>query len=443
MIAKRSYRNFILVWLGQTISSLGSSLTSFGFSVWLFEELDTAMPFVITGMALSLPRIILSPLAGSLADRYSRKRIMIISDTGAAIVSCFLLSMVISGQFSAWLIYLSAFLSAVFGSFQNPAYMAATATMIPKEELVRFGGIQQFGNAAILLLNPILGALFYASIGLGGIIMIDLATFIIAVVILIFIPIPQPELVTETNPDEGKHSRLQIVASDFRFSWKYLQSRKGFLGLLLFGAGIDFFTMLGAIVTSPLVLSFGNEINLSVIQFSSGVALLISGLVISAWGGPKKNRVAVGYLAICLSGIGVLIVGVASQFYLLVIGMVISIFFDPISSTLLGAIWQMKIPHDIQGRIFSFRILVSQVNSVLSMVLSGLLADYVFTSSKFMDSGAVSGFLGQLKGSAPGRQYALVYIISALGICVLSVFALFNRNIRQVETLEPCELQEC
>lgn len=142
MKTKSDYRNFLMVWLGQTISTLGSSLTSFGFSVWLFEQLDAAMPFVITGIALSLPRMILSPIAGSLADRYNRKRIMIFSDAGAAIVSFFLLLMVINGRFSVSLIYLSALLSAVFGSFQNPAYMAATATMIPKEELVRFGGIQ-------------------------------------------------------------------------------------------------------------------------------------------------------------------------------------------------------------------------------------------------------------------------------------------------------------
>jgi MFS family permease len=392
--------------------------------------------FVVTGIALGLPRMILSPLAGSLADRYSRKRIMIISDTGAAIVSCFLLGMVITGRFSARPIYLSAFLSAVFGDFQSPAYIAATATMVPKEELVRFGGIRQFGDAAILLLTPILGALLYSTIGLGGIIMVDLATFLVAVIILILIPIPQPDLVTQTDEPEIKKNRLQVVVSDFKFSWKYLTGRKGLLGLLLFGAGINFFVGLGAIVTFPLVLSFGNETNLSIIQFSAGIALLISGFVISAWGGPKKNRVAAGYLAIFLSGIGTLIIGVASHFYLVVIGMVICTFFDPISSSLLGAIWQIKVPHDIQGRIFSMRITIGQVNNLVSMALSGILADYVFTSSKFMGLGSATGFLGQLQGNAPGRQYGLVYIISALGICILSVFAILNRNIRQLDAGE-------
>jgi len=163
---------------------------------------------------------------------------------------------------------------------------------------------------------------------------------------------------------------------------------------------------------------------------------LISGFVISAWGGPKKNRVAAGYLAIFLSGIGTLIIGVASHFYLVVIGMVICTFFDPISSSLLGAIWQIKVPHDIQGRIFSMRITIGQVNNLVSMALSGILADYVFTSSKFMGLGSATGFLGQLQGNAPGRQYGLVYIISALGICILSVFAILNRNIRQLDAGE-------
>ena len=394
------------------------------------------MPFVITGIALGLPRMILSLVAGSIADRYNRKRIMIFSDAGAAIVSFFLLVMVISGNFSTWLIYLSAIISAVFGSFQSPAYMAATATMVPKQELVRFGGIQQFGNAAILLLTPILGAIFYASIGLGGIIIFDLATFIIAVVILIKIPIPQPELVTKTDDVEHKQGHLQTVLSDLRFSWKYLTMRKGLLGLLLFGAGISFFNGLSGIVTFPLALSFGNETNLSIIQFSAGIALLISGFVISTWGGPKKNRVVVGYMAKFLAGVGVLIVGLGSKFYILVAGMIFSTFFDPISSSLLGAIWQIRIPHDIQGRVFSVRILIGQVNSVISMILSGLLADYVFTSSYFIKFSSTKGLLTHLMGNAPGRQYALVYVISALGVCILSLAALLNRNIRQVELEE-------
>lgn len=436
MKISRRYRNFLLVWLGQTVSILGSSLTSFGFSVWLFEQLDAAMPFVITGILLGLPRMILSPVAGSLADRYNRKRIMIFSDTGAAMVSIFLLIMVISGRFSAGLIYLSAFLSAIFGAFQSPAYMAATSTMVPKEELVRFGGIQQFGNAAILLLTPILGAVLYGSIGLGGIIIFDLVTFILAVVVLLLIPIPQPELVTKTDEEDEKKSRLHVVASDFKFSWKYLVNRKGLLGLLLFSAGISFFVSLGGIVTSPLVLSFGDETNLSIIQFSAGIALLVSGFVISAWGGPKKNRVFWGFLAKFLEGVGVLIVGVSNKFYLLVIGMVFSTFFDPISGSLIGAIWQMKIPHDIQGRIFSVRILIAQVNSVISMVLAGLLADYVFTDADMLGSGSATGFLSQLMGNAPGRQYALVYILSALGMCLLSLLAIANRKVRQVDALE-------
>ncbi|MBG0771887.1 MAG: MFS transporter, partial [Anaerolineaceae bacterium] len=431
-----SYRNFLIVWLGQTFSILGSSLTSFGFSVWLFEQLDAAMPFVITGIALSLPRMILAPVAGTLADRYSRKRIMIFADAGAAVVSAFLLVMVVSGRFSAPLIYLSAFLSAIFGAFQSPAYMAATATMIPKDELVRFGGIRQFGDAAILLLTPILGALLYSSVGLGGIIIIDLATFIIAALVLILIPIPQPKLVTKPDDEKGKKSHLRTIVGDLKFSWRYLAGNKGLFGLLWFGAGINFFIGLGGIVTYPLVLSFGDETNLSIIQFVTGIALLVSGVVISAWGGPKKNRVAMGYLFIFLEGLGVLMMGVGSHFYLLVIGMIVSTFFDPFSYSLLGAIWQIKVPHDIQGRVFSVRMFVGQINSVISMVLAGLLSDYVFTSSRLLGSEATNGFLFRLMRDAPGRQYALVYILSALGICLLSLLAMFNRNIRQLEMVE-------
>ncbi|MGD2026957.1 MAG: MFS transporter, partial [Anaerolineales bacterium] len=186
---------FLVIWVGQFISLVGSGLTGFGLSVWVFAETGKATPMAITALAYNLPRILLSPIAGSIADRFSRKRIMILADTAAFLITVAFAVLIFSGQLQVWHIYIMAAISSAFGSFQEPAYRASITMMVPKKHLARAAGIQQIGSAMQSILVPVLAGVLYGLIGFRGIILIDIATYFFAIGALVWAHIPQPERV--------------------------------------------------------------------------------------------------------------------------------------------------------------------------------------------------------------------------------------------------------
>jgi MFS family permease len=130
-------RTFFIIWLGQVVSIIGSGLTAFGLAVWIFEQTGQATPFALTIMFANLPRILLSPLAGALADRWNRRRIMILADTGSAVITLSAFFLLTFGQLAVWHIYVIATLYAILGAFQEPAYTASITMLVPAKELAR------------------------------------------------------------------------------------------------------------------------------------------------------------------------------------------------------------------------------------------------------------------------------------------------------------------
>ena len=141
--APKSMKTFFIIWIGQLISIIGSGLTGFGLSVWIYAQTGEATPIALNALFFNLPRIILAPVAGSIADRYNRRRIMILADTAAALTTLGAAALLFSGNLQVWHIYLLTFLSAVGSSFQQPAYSASITMLVSKKDLARAGGIQQ------------------------------------------------------------------------------------------------------------------------------------------------------------------------------------------------------------------------------------------------------------------------------------------------------------
>jgi MFS family permease len=284
----RGMKTFLVIWFGQLISIIGSGLTGFALSVWIFEQTGQATPIALNALFFNLPRVILSPFAGSVADRYNRRLVLIVADTGAALTTLAVAIILFTGNLQVWHIYLTTAISAVFGAFQEPAYRASITMLVPKKDLARAGGIQQIGFAIQTILTPLIASLLYLSIGLRGVILIDFVTFFIAVGALLVVRIPQPKPTTEVEAGEEKQSMWQ----DALFGWKYLRKRPGLFGLLWYYAVVNFFLSLSGVLAIPLVLSFGAATDVGVIQMAGGVAMLIGGLAMGVWGGPKRRLIA-------------------------------------------------------------------------------------------------------------------------------------------------------
>ena len=188
----KNLRTFLVIWIGQFISLVGSGLTSFGLSVWVYTETGRATPMALTALAFNVPRFLLSPIAGSVADRFNRKRIMILADTAAVLITVGFGVLIFADALQVWHIYAGAAISSVFGAFQEPAYRASITMIVPKKHLARAAGIQQVGSAMQSILVPVLAGVLYGLIGFRGIIIVDFVTYFFAIAALIWAHIPSP-----------------------------------------------------------------------------------------------------------------------------------------------------------------------------------------------------------------------------------------------------------
>jgi DHA3 family macrolide efflux protein-like MFS transporter len=433
---KTGMRTFLLIWLGQLFSILGSGLTSFALGVWIYKQTGQATPLALTVLFGSLPRLLVMPFAGSLADRWNRRVIMILADCGAVLGTAALAFLIFFGSLQVWHIYIIVSIASIFSAFQEPAYMASITMLVPKKDFARANGMLQMGQAIGSIVTPLLAGILFVLIGLKGIILIDISTFFIAVTPLLIVRIPQPKL---SDADDGQKKN---AFKDFAMGWKFVRSRSGLLGLLLYYAMVNFLLNFAAVLTIPMILATQSAAILGGVQTTMGVGMLAGGILMSTWGGPKTRRIpkVIGYITLAV--MGMVIAGLRSNPLFPGVGFFLLLFFVPIASGTSMAIWQSKVPADIQGRVFSVRSMVSQSMMPLAYLISGPLADRIFEPLMRVEGGLADTFAGSLLGTGPGRGIGLMFVLAGLAGMLVSGVAYLNRHIREVETELPDASQE-
>lgn len=429
--ALRGMRTFLIVWLGQLISLIGSGLTSFALGVWMFEETGLATPFALTVLFGSLPRILLAPLAGSLADRWNRRWQMVLGDSGDALVTLGAVVLVALGRLEVWHVYVIAALSASFAAFQDPAYTASVAMLVPKKDLARANGLVQMARSMEMLIAPLLAGSLLGLVGLRGVIAIDFASYFFAIGTLLWVKIPQPELA-----DEDKGRRGGVVWRDIALGWRYVAARPGLLGLLFYFALVNFLINFSNVLMGPLVLSFGTPAALGIVQTAAGVGMLAGSVAISAWGGLERRVMGVvGFIA--LSAVGIVLMGVQPATAGVAAGSALFLFCIPLASGHSQAIWQTKVAPDVQGRVFAARSIISSSMMPLAFLLAGPLADHVFEPWMAAGGALAQSVAGRLLGTGEGRGIGLIYVISGLLLVFVSALVWIWPQIRRVEDVLP------
>jgi len=434
--APSGMKAFLIIWLGELISILGSGLTSFGLGVYIYQKTGQATPFALTVLFSSLPMILLLPVAGSLADRWNRRWIMILADTGAALVTACAALLLFFGELQIWHIYLIALFGSVCGAFQEPAYMASITMLVPKKELARASGMVQMGQAIQTIITPLLGGLLFVLIKMQGIILIDFITFFFAIGALWIVGIPQPpkQTVTEAAATGARNQ----VWNDVVFAWKYIRARSGLLGLLLYFAMVNFLLNLSTVLVSPLVLSRYLPSVLGVVETVTGVGMLAGGITLSAWGGPKSGRRIPLVIAIIGAAmVGLILAGIQPQPFFICAGMFLLLFLIPMASGLNQAVWQTKIAPDIQGRVLSVRGLISRSMMPVAFLIAGPMADRLF-GPWMQNGGALANtFVGALLQTGAGRGIGLIFVLAGLAGILVTLLVFANPHIRLLEDELP------
>ena len=426
--APQDMKTFLVIWIGQLVSMLGSGLTSFALGVWIFAQTGKATPFAMTVLLGNLPRILLLPVAGSLADRWNRRRIMILADVGNALVTISVFALLLFGNLQFWHIYLIVTLGSIFSAFQEPAHTASITMLVPKKDLPRANGMMQMGQALEMIITPVIAGVLFVTIGLSGILIIDFVTFLFAVGALLLVRIPQPKL---TEHDEKKAS----VWSDAKFGWNYLKARPGLFGLLWYFAMVNFLLNWSAVLMGPMILSRFNASTLGTIQMFVGLGMLAGGILSSIWAPKRRISAVIAFIGLAL--VGMLIAGLRPSPFIVGAGLFWLMIFIPLASASSQAVFQSKVAPEVQGRVFSIRGMISRSVMPIAFLIAGPLADRVFNPLLEANGAWANTFLGALLDTGAGRGIGFMFVASALVGIVVTLIAYANSHIRNIEDELP------
>lgn len=422
---------FPLLWFGQAISLFGSGLTSFALGVWMYERTGSATYVALIGLCAVLPRVVLSPLVGTFIDRWDRRTVMILSDAGAGCSTLFIAVMLATGRLEIWHIYLAVAVSAAFGAVQWPAYTATTTLLVPPEHLGRANGMMQLAQAISDILAPALAGVLVLRIAMQGVILIDVATFIVAVFTLLLVRLPRLAP-PDVAPDVEKNDTLWQQVT---YGWTYINARPGLRGLLFFSTVVNFlWGMVGALIT-PLILSFTTSTNLGLIISIAGGGMVLGSLAMSAWGGPRRRIQGVLRFEF-LSGLCFILIGLRPAFWPIALGVfgahcTIAVIFGSNQ-----AIWQRKVAPEVQGRVFATQQMVARAAMPLAYLLAGPLVEWVF-EPLLATGGSLVSSVGAIVGTGPGRGIGLLFVVMGMVKMGVALVGSLNPRVRLVEDELP------
>jgi MFS family permease len=422
---------FTLVCVGQVFSLLGTAMTGFALTIWAWEVTGQATALALVGFFGFAPVVLVSPLAGALVDRWNRKLTMMFSDIAAGLSTVAVLALYLSGGLQVWHLYVTNMFAAAFQAFHFPAYSAAVSTMVSKEHYGRASGMLSLAQNAAGVFAPIFGAFFLGVVGIEGVMVIDLVSVSIAVCILLFVRVPRP-VVTEA----GQKGRGSIWKESI-YGFRYIGERSSLLGLLLVFFSFNLIATFGFTLLAPMILArTGND----VVVFGSVMSILgaggvIGSLLLSAWGGPKR-RIQGVLFGLMIAGVLTSVLGLGSSVWVWAPTAFLLTFLTPIINGSSQAIWQAKVAPDVQGRVFSARLLIAQISAPASMLIAGPLADRVFEPA-MVSNGALSTVFGPFVGNSAGSGMALMFVFSGVLSGLVGVAGYSVRVVRDAEDILP------
>ena len=426
LFASKGMRTFFTIWTGQLISLIGSQLTGFALGVWVYDQTKSVMILALVQVAAQAPYILLSPLAGVLSDRWNRRTAMIVSDFGAGLAVLAIGTLYLTHHLQVWMVIPINLIMSAFNTLMWPALTASITLLVPKQHFGRANGFMQLGEALPQIAGPALAGMMYVAIHIGNMAMIDFATYVFSVLLMIFfVRIPNPP-----RSDDGIQAKGSIW-KEMRFGWDYIYARKGLLALLVFFLASNFLSGVMSPLITPLILDNWDATTLGYLSTLMGVGMLAGTLAMSAWGGGKRKIYTLLGSGVIM-GLFLTAVGQRVSIPLIAVCGIGMMFFNPFMNACSQAIWQAKVAPDVQGRVFAVRRAIAWSAGLIAPLLAAPLADYVFKPA-MANGGWLAPVLGPIFGYGASRGIGVLISLTGLLSAGVSLFALFTPLIRRVE----------
>lgn len=406
-VRKSNFGKFLLLWMGELVSSIGGGLTSFGLGVYVFEQTGSAAEMALVTLLAFLPTLILSVPAGVLADRYDRRLLMMLGDGCSALGIVYILICMNNGGANLIQICIGVFVSSIFSSLLEPSYRATVSDLLTKEEFSKANGLVSLAGSARYLISPVVAGFLLSISDVKLLLVIDISTFVLTVAAAAVV-----KRGIETKPCEKKSSFM----ASLKEGWNVVHSRKGLFLLILVSAAMTLFLGVFQILAEPLILSFADSKTLGIGETICASGMLVSSLVLGVRG-IKKRYVKVLEVSLMLAGIFMIGFGIWENIYTICGFGFLFFAMLPFANNCLDYLVRTNIPDELQGRAWGFIGFLSQTGYVAAYAAGGVLAD----------------FIAKLLNTNTGRGAGIV--ISVSGVC-LSVAAVVMDKVKSIQDLE-------
>ena len=423
-------KNFYKLWLGELISNIGSGMTAFALSVYVYEKTGSVSYISLITLLSFMPSIILSPIGGLLADRYDRRLLMIIGDLFSGLGLVYILWNIQAGEKSIVPIFVGITFSSIFTSLLEPSYRATLTDILDEENYAKASGLIQAAGSAKYLISPVIAGMILSVADIRVILLLDILTFITTCLMIFLVR-------------KSMNSEMQNYKKD---SFKGLleglfiiKENRGVYSLVIIMFFVCFFMGFIQILIRPMILALSSVKTAGMMESLCAVGLLIGSLWIGI-AGIKKNYSKILAVACFFCGIFMSMTGVNEN--LAIIGISTFLFFStlPFMNSCADVLVRVSIPNELQGRVWGLISLITQMGTVAAYIISGVMADYVF-EPMFNKNGLLVKNIGMVIGTGKGRGIGFMLILSGIGMLIMAIVIWKNGEIREVS--EKCVDLKC
>lgn len=408
MNKESGYFKFLILWSGDLISQIGGGLTSFGLGVYIFNRTGSAAQMALVTLLGFLPTLILSVPAGVLADMYDRRILMMIGDGCSALGILYILFMMFVGDISLMHICTGVLISSVFSSLLEPAYRATVTDILSEEEFTKASGMISLSGSARYLLSPIIAGLLLGKYDIKLLLVIDICTFFLTLAAAAFV---KKSIASSAT---SKRENFFTVLAD---GWKGVYSRKGVLLLIIISSLISMFIGVIQILSEPLILSFTDAGTLGIAETVCALGMLVTALL-TGIAGIRKNQSRILAASLILAGLFMVLFSLTENIVTICVFGFLFFAMLPPANSCLDYLARTNIPNEMQGRVWGFIGLISQLGYIPAYAISGVLADKV----------------GSALGIGVGRGSAKVIAASGILLMAVSLGFLFSDRIKKLES---------
>ena len=396
-------KKFMLIWLGELISGIGSGMTAFALSVYIYQTTGSVSLVSAIAVASFLPTILLSPLGGVLADRYDRRLLMIVGDLFSGLGLLYVLWNVHVGMTSMLPIIAGVTFNAVFVALLEPSFKATVTDLLTEDEYAKASGMVQIAGNARYLISPALAGVLLAVSDIRLILLLDICTFFITITTVALVR----KSIGKPMPKE-KQSALAEIKEGFAV----LQQSKGILSLVMLMALVCFFVGFLQTLVSPMVLVVSDAKTVGILESVCAAGMLVGSVIIGIFGIGKSYVKALS-LAGMAASVFMAVSGVSVNLFVTGAGIFLFFLVLPFLNTSADVLVRSNVAGEVQGRVWGIISLLSQAGTAVAYALSGVLADHIF-EPLLAEQGFLAGSVGKLIGTGQGRGIGFMLVLSGI-----------------------------